>query len=218
MDSRGSREQLRAVANVAAFRHKGGADRGDAMRALWMLMGPVPRLAAAVGAAALLVTVTMPGITEAAGTRVPGHQRLAYDTDENGFPDAGVYVNGHYESVYTYDANGDWYWVLGDGRVQGTVASVDDLDAGTLSRCDYVNNYRADFGNDAFMNEGWVQNHIRCSGYDGASQYNYLIVSQTDPRYTGHPDNAIWGTWEYHVLTASGAGNLAKTGPQNHTP
>jgi hypothetical protein len=110
--------------------------------------------------------------------------------------------------------NGDWYWDLGDGRVQGTVGSVDELDQGTLTSCEYVINYRADFGNDPFMNEGWIQNHINCSGYDDNGQYNYLIVSQTDPRYTGDPDWAIWGTWEYHVLTISGFGNL--TGPQNH--
>lgn len=169
------------------------------------------------GAFAVFAAIVLPGIAEAAGTRVPGHQRPAYDADGNGFPDAGVYVNGHYRSLYAYDANGDWYWDLGDGRVQGTVPSMDALDATTLSRCDYVNNYRADFGNDAFMNEGWIQNHIRCSGYDGAQEYNYLIVSQSDPRYRGDPDNAIWGTWEYHALTVSGEGNLAKTGPQNHT-
>ncbi len=46
------------------------------------------------------------------------------------------------------------------------------------------------------------------------NQYNYLIVSQTDPRYTGNPDWAVWGTWEYHVLTMSHFGNL--TGPQNY--
>lgn len=145
-----------------------------------------------------------------AGTRVPGHNNDRYDEDGNGISDAGVYVNGHYTSVYAYDASGDWYWNLGDGRVQGTVASIDDLDAETLTTCDYVINYRADFGNDPFMNEGWIQNLINCYGYDDNGNYNYLIVSQTDPRYTGNPDWAVWGTWEYHVLTVSGEGNLVR--------
>ncbi|MDP2328701.1 MAG: hypothetical protein Q8M79_11535 [Dehalococcoidia bacterium] len=159
-----------------------------------------------------------PAGTAEAGTRVPGHEQARYDRDGNGYPDAGVYVNGHYTSVYAYDAGGDWYWDLGDGRVYGTVGAVENLEAATLTRCDYVINYRADFGNDPFMNEGWIQNHINCSGYDDNGQYNYLIVSQADPRYTGNPDWAVWGTWEYHVLTESGSGNLVKAGPQNHLP
>ncbi len=172
----------------------------------------------AVIAMTVLAVGASTGVASADSTRVKGHQGDRYDQDGNGFPDAGVYVNGHYTSTYAYDASGDWYWDLGDGRVQGTVGSIAELDAGTLSRCDYVNNYRADFGNDAYMNEGWIQNHIRCSGYDGRAHYNYLIVSQTDPRYTGNPDWAVWGTWEYHVLTESGSGNLVKSGPQNHQP
>ncbi len=148
-----------------------------------------------------------------AGTTVPGHDGK-WDADNNGYPDAGVEVNGHYTSLYAYDAAGNWYWDLGDGRIQGTVASVADLDQATLTTCDYVNNYRADFGNDPFMNSGWIQNHINCSGYDDNGQYNYLIVHETDPRYTGNPDWAIWGSWEYHVLTISGQGNLVQ--PMNH--
>ena len=148
-----------------------------------------------------------------ADTTVPGHTGK-YDQDNNGYPDAGMEVNGHYTSVYAYDANGDWYWDLGDGRIQGTVGSIADLDPATLTTCDYVINYRADFGNDPFMNSGWIQNLINCYGYDDNGQYNYLIVHETDPRYTGNPDWAIWGNWEYHVLTISGQGNL--TGPQNH--
>lgn len=165
---------------------------------------------------AALVAAAVVASTAHASTVVPGHQR--WDADSNGYPDAGVYVNGHYESIYAYDGNGDWYWDLGDGRILGTVASLDELAAATLSRCDYVNNYRADFNNDPYMNAGWIQNHIRCRGYDGNGAYNYLIVHATDPRYRGIPANAIWGDWEYHVLTESGSGNLAKAGPQNHQP
>jgi hypothetical protein len=149
-----------------------------------------------------------------AGTAVPGHSR--YDADNNGYPDAGVMVNGHYTSVYAYDYNGDFYWDLGDGRIQGTVDSISDLDPETLTTCDYVINYRADFGNDPYMNSGWITNLINCYGYDDNGQYNYFIVSDTDPRYTGNPDWAIWGNWEYHVLVESKSGNLVH--PHNYIP
>jgi hypothetical protein len=135
-------------------------------------------------------------------TRVPGH------CDRTGT------VAGHYTSVYAYDANDNWYWDLGDGRVQGSVGSVDALDAASLTICDYVVNYRGDFGDDPFMDNGWIQNHINCSGYDDNGTYNYLIVHESDRRYTGNPDWAIWGNWEYHVLTVSGFGNLVR--PEKH--
>ena len=151
----------------------------------------------------------------AASTAVPGHQGR-FDKDDNGFPDAGAYVNGHYTSLYAYDANGDWYWDLGDGRVQGSVGSVEDLDGATLTTCDYVVNYRADFGNDAFMNDGWIKNNVNCSGFDDNGHYNYTIVSDDDPRYTGNPEWAEWGSWEYVNYTASGEGNLVKAQPQSH--
>ncbi len=144
-----------------------------------------------------------------AATVVPGHDGR-FDADGNGYPDAGVSVNGHYTALYAYDATGAWYWDLGDGRVYGTVGSVDELDQATLSRCDYEINYRADFGNDPYMNSGWIQNLIVCSGYDGTASYNYLIVHKTDPRYTGNPDWAIWGDWEFKILTESGSGNLVR--------
>jgi hypothetical protein len=140
-------------------------------------------------------------------TTVPGHTDR-YDGDDNGYPDAGVVVTGKYESLYAYDANGDWYWDLGDGRIQGTVASVDDLGAASLTTCLYQVTYRATFENDPFMDSGWIINAINCSGYDDNGSYTYLIVHETDPRYTGNPAWAVWGTWEYHVLTVSGQGNL----------
>lgn len=159
---------------------------------------------------ALFVTVALlavPTVAMAGGascdssdskTAVPGH------CDRDGT------VVGHYTSVYTYDANGDYYWDLGDGRIQGTVSSVDDLEQSTLTICDYVVNYRGDFKGDPYQDDGWIQNHINCSGYDDNNHYNYLMVHETDPRYTGNPDWAIWGNWEYHVLTISGYGNLAR--------
>ncbi len=175
------------------------------MRAFWRSIGVVFGIA----------ILAIPSVA-VAGTTVPGHSGHRYDQDNNGYPDAGKFVNGHYTSVYAYDANGDYYWDLGDGRVytSGGIGSVDDLDPATLTVCDYVINYRADFGNDPFMDAGWIQNHINCHGYDDNGHYNYLIVHESDPRYQGNPDWAIWGTWEYHVLTESGSGNLVR--PINH--
>lgn len=160
------------------------------------------------------LAVAVLALSTIAATTVPGHEGDRYDADANGYPDAGVYVNGKYTSVYAYDANGDWYWDLGDGRVLGTVTAIDELDQGTLTVCDYQNQYRADFGNDPFMDAGWIINNISCSGYDDNGAYNYLIVHETDPRYTGNPEWAVWGTWEYQTLTVSGFGNLVR--PQSH--
>lgn len=145
-----------------------------------------------------------------ASTIVPGHQKNKTDADKNGYPDIGVEVNGHYTSLYAYDDNGNWYWDLGDGRVRGNVSSVEELDKETLTTCDYQVNYRGTFDNDPFLNSGWIQNHINCSGFDDNNKYNYLIVHESDPRYTGNPELSIWGNWEYKALTISGYGNLAR--------
>jgi hypothetical protein len=143
------------------------------------------------------------------GTVVPGQCNKS-DADNNGYPDAGVYVVGHYTSVYAYDNNGQWYWDLGDGRIQGTVGSVGALDQATLTQCDYEVNYRADFGNDPYMNDGWIINNIKCRGFDDNNHYHYLIVSSNDPRYTGNPAWAVWGNWEYHVDVEGHSGNLVR--------
>ena len=148
-----------------------------------------------------------------AGTMVPGHQKQVengtIDADGNEYPDEGVTVNGKYTSLYAYDAS-DWYWDLGDGRIQGTVDSVDELDESTLTVCDYQVQYRGNFENDPFLDSGWIMNNINCSGYDDNNHYNYLIVHETDPRYTGNSDFSIWGNWEYKALTISGMGNLVR--------
>ena len=102
------------------------------------------------------------------------------DADNNGFSDAGVIVNGNYTDTYA------------DGL--GNVCSV-------------LVTYRGDFGNDAYLDSGEISNHYVCNGPAGHSTYNYQIVSQGDPRYSGNPDWAVWGTWEYHVLTQGGQGN-----------
>lgn len=161
---------------------------------------------------ALLAVVLIAISTQAtaAGTRVPGHNQARWDLDNNGYPDEGITVNSHYTSLYAYDDYGDWYWDLGDGRIYGTVSGPGDLDQDTLTSCDYEVNTRGNYENTPFLDSGWIQNMINCSGYDDNGQYNYFIVHESDPRYRGNPDWAIWGTWEYHGLTISGEGNLVR--------
>lgn len=162
----------------------------------------------------LLLSLLLVGMPVSAGTIVPG-QDGRYDTDNNGYPDAGKIVTGVYTSVYAYD-DADYYWDLGDGRVEGTVASIDDLNASTRTICNYQVQYRGGFGNDPFLNSGWIKNNINCSGYDDNGQYNYVIVHQTDPRFRNNPDWSIWGEWEYHTLTESKNGNLVRPLGNSH--
>ena len=128
--------------------------------------------------AGVVLAAVAPGVAQAA-TTVPGQTGSRTDADNNGFPDAGVQVVGNYRATSTF----------GD-----TVCTVRV-------------NYKGDFGNDAYLNSGEIQNHWICDGPDGHQTYNYVIVSNTDPRYSGDPDWAIWVTWEYHVLTQGGQGN-----------
>lgn len=86
-----------------------------------------------------------------------------------------------------------------EGTVTGHYTQEDD-------GCSYKVQYRGDFGGDPYLDNGWMTNNIQC---DDGSAYNYLIVHESDPRYTGNPDLAIWNTWELHVMTESGSGNLA---------
>lgn len=165
-----------------------------------------------------MVSWGMIGTTETtyAGTVVPGHARPGNDADGNGYPDKGVAVNGKYESVYAYDASGEYYWDLGDGRVQGSAGSVEELDEATLTKCVYQVQYRGMFENDPFLDSGWIKNEINCAGVDKGT-YNSTIVHKTDPRYEGDPENSIWGEWEYHVNTESSEGNIANlTRPERH--
>jgi hypothetical protein len=159
--------------------------------------------------AAAMLMLVVPISSAAAATTVPGHTGGRTDADGNGFPDVGVVVVGHYTSLYAEDANGDYYWDLGDGRIQGTVGSVDELDQESLTVCDYEVNYRGTFENDPYQDTGSIANHIHCHGYESGT-YNYEIVNESDPRYRGNPEWAEWGNWEYHVLTESGVGNLVR--------
>lgn len=136
------------------------------------------------------------------------------DEDDNGYPDEGEVVTGAYKAVYAYDDNGDFYFDLGDGRVQGTVDSIDDLDQSTLTVCDYTVQYRGKFENDPFLDTGWVKNQINCKGYDDDGNYNFIIVHETDPRYTGDRPETFGGDWEYHVDVEGGFGNKL-TRPEN---
>ena len=138
-----------------------------------------------------------------------GRQGRRADADGNGYPDSGRIVTGTYESLYAEDAQGNWWWDLGDGRILGSVSNLEALDAATVTRCDYQVSYRGDFGNTPSLDSGWINNSVRCHGYTRSTSH-YLIVHRTDPRYTGNPEWAVWGDWEYRVLTESGAGNLVR--------
>jgi len=164
--------------------------------------------------ALLVLAIAVPAL--AGTTIVPGHDQERWDSDDNGYPDVGVTTNGKYTSVYAYDcdpdcATGDWFWDLGDGRTQGSVSGFDQLDPSTLTTCVYQVVYRGNFENDPYLDSGWILNTINCSGYDDNNQYNYLIVHNTDPRWTGNGIDVGWGPeWEAVVYTISHYGNLAK--------
>ena len=142
-------------------------------------------VAAFITAAVVVLGVFGSGTANAAS--VPGQSGARYDSDKNGYPDAGLVVSGNYTDSY---------------------ADPDGV-------CEVRVNYRGAFENDPYMDSGWIQNHYRCVAPDGTvSTYEYLIVNESDPRYTGNPDTAVWGNWEYKVLTESGSGNLVR--PATH--
>ncbi len=136
-------------------------------------------------------------------TVVRGHQ-----TDDGSIPNGTV--NGKYKALYAWDAGGDFYFDLGDGRVQGTVDSVGELDESTLTVCDYVVTYRGDFEGSDFLANGWIRNNIKCSGYayDRTQTFNSLYVHETDRRYSEDLES-IWGTWGILVNAIGGVGNAA---------
>ena len=160
-------------------------------------------------ALALFAALLLSSSVANAATTVPGQTGSRVDADENGYPDVGVVVSGHYTSLYAYDESGDYYWDLGDGRIYKTVESIADLDQATLTECDYEVNYRGTFENDPYQDTGTIANDIHCHGFEPGTYY-YQLVDQTNPRYRGNPEFAEWGTWEYHVLTESGTGNLVR--------
>lgn len=159
-----------------------------------------------------LVLIGLSASPSFASTLVPGMQSAKYDADNNGIPDVGKVVTGKYTSVYAYDVTGAYFWDLGDGRIQSTpgITSVEDLDQSTLTTCNYQVIYRGTFENDPYMDSGWIINNINCHGYDDNGQYNAVIVNESDPRYRGNPEQAIWGNWEYHTNVESHKGNLVR--------
>lgn len=119
---------------------------------------------------------------------------------------------GKYNAIYAYDQNGDWYGknMSNRGLETGTVDSIDELDQDTLTTCYYKVLYGGSFGNDPYLDTGWIRNNVRCKGYEPDNR-NVLFVHESDPRYEGDPDQAIWGTWEYHVDAQRGKGNTLIT-------
>lgn len=161
-----------------------------------------------VAVAACLGMGAAPAAAAGWDSGIPGQSGARYDADGNGSPDAGVAVTGYYNEYYSYDADGGYYWDRGFGRVLGNVGSVDELDAATLTTCTYGVHYRGTFENDPYQDSGWISNTIRCEGAEAGS-FLYLIVHESDPRYTGE-GTPIWGEWEYHVNAASGTGNVER--------
>jgi hypothetical protein len=180
----------------------------------------VKRTLTTLVAVGLLAAGTVPA---AASTAVPGHQGKTSGT-----------VVGHYTAHYWADSDGAYVWDLGDGRAYSTFSGwvaddsldgwtntvVDDVDVwleeqrellGDITEvCETTVNYRGDFGDDPYLDMGTIQNIDRCIIDGERAVSNSVIVHESDPRYEGNPDNAIWGTWEYHVLTESGSGNLVR--------
>ncbi|HVL66243.1 MAG TPA: hypothetical protein VM364_03150 [Vicinamibacterales bacterium] len=136
----------------------------------------------ALAVAVCLLTGT---VAAAQSTLVPGHRKA--DRDGNGVADAGVNVNAHFTQTIT--------WVSG----------------GIEYSCTYVVNTRGDYGNDPYLNSGWIMNNVRCVGGGATAVFHYMIVHQSDPRYTGE-GWPIWGTWEWFSLVESQLGNVARNG------
>ncbi|MBX0359404.1 hypothetical protein [Halobacillus sp. Nhm2S1] len=63
----------------------------------------------------------------------------------------------------------------------------------------YKVQYRGDFGGDPYLDSGWMINHI--TNMETGEKYFYLIVHETDPRYTGE-GTPVWGSWEYHLVVS----------------
>jgi hypothetical protein len=123
----------------------------------------------------------------------------------------GGRVTGMYKATYAYDENGDHYWYNRSNRglEQGTVDSIDELDQETLTTCEYKVQYQGSFGDDPYLDMGWIRNNIVCTGENPDNQ-NVLYVSEEDHRYTGE-GKPIWGTWEYFVDAQRGEGNVLVT-------
>jgi len=80
--------------------------------------------------------------------------------------------------------------------------------------CRYVVNYRGDFGDDPYLDNGRIMNLINCKGGsvgsdnpNAGANYNFMIVSEGEPQFD---DANIWGTWDFEICTEPGSGNLGE--------
>lgn len=157
------------------------------------------------------------GITSVAAQERGNNDADRYDEDDNGFPDEGVEVTGVYKALVAYDANGNVYQRNPSG-IGREIGNLDDLDPETTTKCYYKVQYRGTFGNDPFLDTGWVKNEVVCKGYEPDNR-TILWVHETDPRYTGSGQPAFGGDWEVHVDSQRGRGNVLvtdETRPQTH--
>ena len=77
--------------------------------------------------------------------------------------------------------------------------------------CTYQVSYRGDFGNDEYLDSGWIINNIRC----GKDVYHVLVVTADDPRWSADGQDIGWGAgWLAVSFTQSGAGQLLN--PHKH--
>ena len=75
----------------------------------------------------------------------------------------------------------------------GTVTGVYSYEAGGFH---FRLQYRGDFEGSPSLANGWMTNHI--TNMETGQKWFYLIVHETDPRYTGE-GTEVWGSWEYHL-------------------
>lgn len=69
--------------------------------------------------------------------------------------------------------------------------------------------YRGDFEGTPSLENGWIKNiFTRLS--DGA-KWHYIIVHETDSRYTGN-GTSVWGSWEYHLRLRANQSDPVKNG------
>lgn len=162
--------------------------------------------------------LSVSGIGTVAAQNRGNNENDRYDEDDNGFPDEDVEVTGMYKALVAYDANGNQYQRNPSGRGL-EYGSLDDLDPETTTKCYYKVQYRGTFGNDPYMDTGWVKNEVVCKGYEPDNR-TILWVHESDPRYTGDGKPAFGGDWEVHVDSQRGLGNVLvtdKTRPQSHS-
>jgi len=169
----------------------------------------------------LIAMITMTDTVEAQLTwpiKAVGIHGEFLDGNDNDLPDVGVIVSGRYTSFIAFDSLGNFYWDFGDGTIFTfpTGIDIDDLNETTLSICDNQIIYQGEFNDDDVLDNGWIIEKERCYGYNFAEPriFVYLMVHESDPRYTNDPDQVVActasGCWEYQTAVVSGNGNILK--------